>query len=473
MPNKRLSGEGSIRLRKDGRYEVRISGGIDFKTGQQTRISRYAETEEEALQILHKLSLAMADKNRTQNYDVTLADWLDYWMDLYMKHTLKQSTRVGYETYARKHFKPALGQIRLVDITPQLLQQFYNYKIEAEGLSAKTIANLNLYLHKALEQACKEGILEINPASALNLPRTHRKEIMILNRDEQAALVRASRQHRYGVFIRLVLVTGLRLGELLGLQWEDIDFRRNMLYVRRTLNRLHNPNLPENYNGNKTEIVLQEPKSENAVRSIPLLPGAVQDLLQWKNVQFADKQAAGAAYVDSGMIVTNPLGGYIEPRTFSDYYRQIQKIAGLRHITFHALRHTFASRAMEQGMDNKTLSVLLGHYSVSFTLDTYAHVLDDHKWEGMNLMQELYTIDQTVPTQQAYPILFTTVPNGYIVTAPDFPQVQFQTDTMEHGLETARQQMQDELLTMIYPPAATELNTIPLGTGQYAMQIII
>jgi len=115
-------------------------------------------------------------------------------------------------------------------------------------------------------------------------------------------------------------------------------------------------------------------------------------LRDWKAVQDNDRALAGDNYCDSGMVVTNPLGGYIEPRTFKDYYNNILELAGLRHFTFHALRHTFASRAMEQGMDAKTLSVILGHYSVSFTLDTYAHVLNAHKIQGMALMENLYYV---------------------------------------------------------------------------------
>ena len=473
MQKTRCDGEGNIRLRKDGRYEVRLSGGIDFSTGQPIRISRYAKTEGEAIQLLHQLSLTIGKSNRIHNQNITLAEWLDLWMEVYMKHNLKQSTQAGYETYARKHFKPALGQIRLIDITPQLLQQFYNYKMEAENLSPKTINNLNMYLHKALEQAFKEGIIPANPASALNLPRASRPQVEILTRDEQAQLIRASRQHRYGVFVRLVLATGLRLGELLGLRWEDIDFRLNMLHIRRTLNRLPIVNRPENYQGRRTEIVIQEPKTQNSVRTIPLHAGVLQDLLQWRRVQDTDRAVAGEKYVDSGMIVTNPLGGYVEPRTFADYYHQMLQMAGLRHFNFHALRHTFASRAMEQGMDNKTLSVLLGHYSVAFTMDTYAHVLDDHKWEGMQLMEDLYTIDQSMPTQQLYPILLTPDKGGgYLVTAPDFSQVQFHAATMEEGIVSAQQTIQEAVLSMVYPPSATELGAIQVLPGQFAMQVM-
>lgn len=430
--SKRRNGEGSIRQKSNGCYEVRISGVTDFQTGKKTRISRYAATEQEAVQLLHSLSVTVGSKKIT---NMTLGEWLDFWMEVYARNTLKQSTQMSYETYAKRHFKPALGDYPLTEITPRLLQQLYNYKVQTEGLSPKAISNLNLYLHKALEQAVREGLIPTNPASALNLPHVERPTIDVLTREEQGRLVQASYQHRYGVFIRLVLATGLRLGELLGLRWENINFRSNMLNVCQTLNRLQIPGLPDNYSGPKTEIVIQPPKSANSLRSIPLLPGAVQDLLCWRSVQEADQQAAGDAYVNSGFVVTNPLGGYIEPRTFSDYYHRILDLAGLRHFNFHALRHTFATRAMEQGMDEKTLSTLLGHYSISFTMDTYAHVLDTHKWEGINLMNDLYSAGQPAIQPQGYPILVTPQDGSFLVNAPDFPEIQVNAPTMETGVE--------------------------------------
>lgn len=472
MAKTRKNGEGTIRLREDGRWEVRISGGIDFETGQPVRISKYAHTEEEAVQLLHRLSFQMGT-NQMKISNMTLGEWLDLWLQVYMRHSLKQSTYNSYATYARNHFKPALGNVRLEDLTPRMLQQFYNYKMERENLAPKTIRNLNLYLHKALGQAQKEGLIFSNPATGVNLPKSQRPQIEILTRDEQARLVQASFQHRYGVFIRLVLLTGIRLGELLGLRWEDIDFRTNMLYIRRTLNRLQKQDLPKEYTGAKTEIVLQEPKTENSVRSIPLLHQLVQDLVNWRQVQRTDQKAAGDAYVDSGMIVTNPLGGYIEPRTFSDYYHEMLDLAGLRHFTFHALRHTFASRALEQGMDEKTLSVLLGHYSVAFTLDTYAHVLNDHKWAGINLMEELYAIHQTPPQNLAYPVVVTPDINGYHFAVPDFPEINFLAPEMDSGVSTVTQTLRDAAASMQFPPAATSVTEIPLLPGQFILQIIL
>ena len=390
MSRSRTRGEGSIRQRPNGLWKVRITLNVDFESGAPKRISRYAHTHEEAVRILHELSF-MNEHNPSSFNPVKLGEWLDLCLSVYIKNSVKQSTFVSYAGYVRTYFKPSLGDIYLRDITPRLLQQYYNYLYENGILSPKSISNLNLFLHHALEYAVAEGYIQTNPAENVSLPRREKAQVDILTRDEQFALMQASYQHRYGVFIRLTLFTGLRIGELLGLRWEDIDFLGRLLHVRRTLNRLCKVNNPANPNDATTEIVLQSPKSENSMRVVPLLPETINDLLAWREVQKQDAAMSPGTYVDSGMIVTNPNGGMIEPRTFHDYYEAILKLAGLRHLTFHALRHTFASRALEQGMDAKTLSVILGHASVAFTLDRYAHVLVDHKIEEMNRMQSLYT----------------------------------------------------------------------------------
>lgn len=473
MPRARSNGEGNIRLRSDGRWEIRITTDVDFMTGQVKRISRYANTREEAITLLHELSIAY-NSNPNLKEHVTLKAWMQTWLNVYMQRSIKQSTYLSYEGYLRNHFSPVLGDVLLQDLSPRLLQQFFNYKQEHENLSAKTIVNMNLCLHKCLDHACKEGYILSNPASSINLPRGERPQIEILSRDEQGRLVQASYQHRYGIFIRLTLVTGLRIGELLGLRWEDVDYTAGLLYVRRTLNRLNKVNLPAGYTGPRTEIVIQEPKSKNSIRTIPLLPAVLQELSFWRNSQQSDKQLAGDQYSDSGMLVTNPFGGYVEPRTFKDYYNQIITSAGLRHFTFHALRHTFASRAMEQGMDSKTLSVLLGHASVSFTLDTYTHVLTDYKREGMQLMETLYNLApaELPGSNLLYPVIVTAGENGaYTLTAPDFPSLRFTAPTLEYGLQTIPELLQEEISGFVYPPSPTPVNQLSLEPGAFLLQL--
>lgn len=387
---KRHNGEGSIRQKPNGRYEVRISGR-DMETGKSTRISKYADTLDEAVDIQHALSVAMVQTPQYLQNNTTVGEWLDNWLTTYMQHTLKQSTYKSYETYVRKHFKPSLGTIKLKELTPRTLQIFYNYKQEQENLSPKTISNLNMCLHKALAQAQSEGLILSNPSGSVSLPPLIKPHIEVLTREQQARLVQASYQFRYGVFVRMTLVTGLRLGEVVGLRWCDIDFYTNMLHVNQTLNRLQR--YDDDEADSKTEIVTQTPKSQNSIRNIPMLPELVMDLQNWRTVQMQDAAAMGTSYFDSGLIATQENGLYVEPRLMREYYQKMLAAANLPNYNFHALRHTFATRAMEQGMDAKTLSILLGHYSVGFTLDTYAHVLTDQKWTAMQTMANMYNME--------------------------------------------------------------------------------
>lgn len=470
MPKTKLNGEGSIRKREDGLYEVRVSAGKAANCGGYKRISKYARTEEEAVRLLHELQYF---KDQSPNYinTMTLGEWMDICLVVYLKNSLKQSTYNSYVCYIEKHFKTVLGHVLLSDLNPRMLQLFYNRKLEVEGLSRKTVINLNLFLHRVLSFAVGEGYIRTNPVESLNLSRGQKPEIEVLTWDEQAALIQHSYKHRYGVFVRLALFTGVRLGELLGLKWEDVDLSGKMIHIRRTLSRLNKMKRPDDPSVNTTEIVIGTPKSQNSVRSIPVIPGMMQELLGWRAVQERDRELAGDAYMASGMVVTNELGGYIEPRTFRDYYEQILAISGLKHYTFHALRHTFATRAMEQGMDAKTLSMILGHYSVSFTMDTYTHVQDKHKIEAMSLMDELYQDAMTAKSYVYAVILTMNLDNTVTLTVPDFPNIVMENMDFNCGIQLVKEKISEEVLTMFMPPVPTPSEQIPLAAGQMIVQI--
>lgn len=470
MPKTKLNGEGSIRKREDGLYEVRVSAGKAANCGGYKRISKYARTEGEAVRLLHELQYF---KDQSPNYinTMTLGEWMDICLEVYLKNSLKQSTYNSYVCYIEKHFKPVLGHVLLSDLNPRMLQLFYNHKLEVEGLSRKTVINLNLFLHRVLSFAVGEGYIRTNPAESLNLSRGQKPEIEVLTWDEQAALIQHSYKHRYGVFVRLALFTGVRLGELLGLKWEDVDLSGKMIHIRRTLSRLNKMKRPDDPSVNTTEIVIGTPKSQNSVRSIPVIPGMMQELLGWRAVQERDRELAGDAYMASGMVVTNELGGYIEPRTFRDYYEQILAISGLKHYTFHALRHTFATRAMEQGMDAKTLSMILGHYSVSFTMDTYTHVQDKHKIEAMSLMDELYQ-DAMTAKSYVYAVILTMNPDNTVtLTVPDFPNIVMENMDFNCGIQLVKEKISEEVLTMFMPPVPTPSEQIPLAVGQMIVKV--
>ncbi len=314
-----------------------------------------------------------------------------------------------------------------------------------------------------------EHYIDYNPCDAVNLPRNEKPQIEIFTREEQQRLIYISYNFRYGIFIILTLATGIRLGELLGLRWEDIDYKKNMLTIKRTLNRL--PKVDYNGIGNSTEIVIQTPKTKNSIRSIPLISNIANELLQWKNVQKNDAMMAGAAHHDSGFLVTNQFGGYVEPRTFKDFYNKILKASGLGHYTFHALRHTFATRAMEQGMDGKTLSILLGHYSVAFTLDTYTHVLDSQKHEEMKLMEDLFSMSSASQTQ-SYAVVVTPIPNSFLLNPVDFENMSIQADNLQYGIQHLQTAIAQKL-TNRYPPTPTPINEIVLNQNDFVVMITV
>ena len=421
--------ESNIRQRTDGRWEVRLSAGIDYKTGKPRRTSTCCSTRQEAIAILQQ----QAHEVRTQGWrdpmSVTLGEWYEYWLNTYMKDTVKQST---YASYLNKHFC-VLGKILLKKLEPHTLQEFYNYKFREEGLSPKTLRNYHMALHKCLQQAVKEHLLVYNPCDAVTLPSGEKPEIRVFTNDQQQALVKASYHHRYGVFIRLDLCTGLRMGELLALKWEDIDFSTAQLHVRRTINRL--AKYEAHAGESKTEIVFGTPKTKNSRRIIPLTRTMIDELTRWKNLQAQDKLRAGDKFTDNGFVVTNEFGHYIEQKTFKDYYDRMLKDADVGHFTFHALRHTFATRALERGMDCKTLSAILGHYSVAFTMDTYVHSMDEHKRNEMNKMDDMFGVQYSISVEnQPYPVLCTITADGCTAHAPDFPKIAIQAPTLDAAL---------------------------------------
>ena len=207
--------EGNIRQRADGRWEVRLSAGIDYKTGKPRRTSTCCNTRQEAIAILQQ----QAHEVRTQGWhdpmSVTLGEWYEYWLDTYMKDTVKQSTYASYRSYLNKHFC-VLGKILLKKLEPHTLQEFYNYKFREEGLSPKTLRNYHMALHKCLQQAVKERLLVYNPCDAVTLPSGKKPEISVFTNDQQRALVQASYRHRYGVFYPLRLVYRITHGGVAG-----------------------------------------------------------------------------------------------------------------------------------------------------------------------------------------------------------------------------------------------------------------
>ncbi len=390
MSKKKANGEGSISKRKDGRYMARYT--LDGK-----RYAIYGSTFEEVRVKLTE-SLSNIDKGtHVIASNSTLSQWLREWLVTYALPTVKQSTYISYESYVRLHLEPELGTTKLTALSVEQLQRFFNQK--QKTLSSKSLRNIYNMLHICLNQALINGHIVRNPIQGVKLPPIPKQEITILSPEEQTALHAAAEESptlaAFGII--LTLSTGVRLGELLGLQWGDLDHANHTVRIRRTVGRLQRVDedgklIKKETGVPTTEIVARTPKSVTAQRVIPLFPKVWEDLMLYHDKQQAQLSKQGILLTSTSPIFSTSTGAVYEPRTYEDLFKRTLKSAGLSGIHFHSLRHTFATRALEAGMDVKVLSSILGHAQASTTLNLYAHALPDHKRKSMEKMSAFYGV---------------------------------------------------------------------------------
>lgn len=327
------------------------------------------------------------------NSNSTLSEWLDTWLFEYIKPSIRPTTFNSYEYIARIHIKPYLGLIKLADLKTEHVQRLYNEKIQdgrydgLGGLSSRTIKYIHFILNSALTQAVKVGILEKNVSDAAMLPRMKQKEIRVLTLDEQNRFLLAVAGERLAAAFILDLSTGLREGELLALRWQDINFEEYYLRVNRTLVRTK---IFDNNGKSISKLLFQEPKTKAGKRIVPFPDNISNVLSEHRHRQITEKIKAGDQYEDNDLVFCTELGKPIEPRNFTRIFYRIAKKAGLEGVNFHALRHTYATRLLELNEHPKVVQELLGHSSISITLDTYSHVIPEIKKSAANKLNKLF-----------------------------------------------------------------------------------
>jgi integrase len=371
MAKKRGNNEGSIVRRKDGRWMASITIGRDSQTGKLKRACFYGKTRQQAADQLAK---ALSDLNRgafVAPHKLTVGQWLKTWLWEYKRPGVRPLTFMSYEALVRCHLQPTLGHIPLRDLRPDQVQGFYNAKRDA-GLSPRTVRCLHTVLHGALKQAMKNQLVMRNISEATTLPRKHTRKIRPFTLDEMHRLLTAIQQDRWFPAVLLDLGTGLRRGELLALRWQDIDLQTGLLQVRQSLERvkIHGTT----YEGKKTRLLFQEPKTSYGRRTVPIPEDIVEELKRHKARQAQEKLLLGPAYEDHGLVFCHPNGQPIDPKSFSRRFEWMLKSASLPHLRFHDARHTFATLMLELGESPKTVQSMLGHSSIAITLDIYSHV---------------------------------------------------------------------------------------------------
>ena len=375
MPKKRANGEGNIRKRKDGRWEGRYTAGYDPNTGKRINKNVLGRTQAEVKQKLAKAMAEIQQIDVSRSDDYTVATWLKTWYNLYAQPNVRISTANRYELMINTYTIPRIGNVKLSKLTSRQLQKLYKDLLdhgrvrrgrnEAPGLSSTTVHSVHLMLHCAFERAVKERLIPRNPTDDCIAPKVRKVEMKILPLEHMKAYLDAAQARGLLPMFYLELVSGLRKGELVALLWSDLDIDDRTISVSKQYVR--------NPDGTRT---LSQPKTDTSIRMVSI-PQTAVDLL----VQEHEK------HPNNPYMFPSPVTGEMyHPDSVVKFHEKLLKDAGLEHINFHGLRHTFATMALQNGVDIKTVSNMLGHYDAGFTLRTYTHATRQKQDEAAQTM---------------------------------------------------------------------------------------
>lgn len=342
----------NIYKRADGRYEGRYIKSYDM-SGRAIYGYVYSRNYADAK---IKLSQCKSDNlKRKSGSSMTLSEWFNVWIE--SENNIKESTKQLYKRHIKNHIIPKLGTFILKKLNHDILQSFI-YSLQ---LAPSTVKLIFTILKSALAGAMRKGFIT-NIWSEIKLPKSTKTEVIILTPQEQSQLENIlSEENDIGILICLYM--GLRIGELCALKWSDVDFINGVIHINGTQVRVDG------------ELKITSPKSKSSIRTIPIPDMLIKKLKSHRN--------------HSNYVLSHN-GGMVDVRAYRRRFKKLLEIASLPNIKFHALRHTFSSRALEVGMDYKTLSEILGHASVAITMDLYVHSLDEYKKNQINKLNVIF-----------------------------------------------------------------------------------
>jgi integrase len=372
---KRGNGEGSITRRSDGRWMARYM--VHTADGPKRKYI-YGKTRQE---VAEELSKALSDRASGFVFDagtLTLGGYLDRWLSHSVRGSVRQRTFERYEQIARVHIKPTLGRIKLKAITPTHVRGLYREKLD-DGLAPRTVQYIHTTLRKALKEAVQDGLIPRNAADAVKAPRPAKKEINPLAPEQARIFLEMASGDRFEALYLLAIHCGLREGELLGLKWDDLDLEAGTLSVRRTLSET------------KELGRIFEPPKNGKGRSIKLTPGAIEALRGHLQCQLDEIERAGDRYQDQGLVFPSRAGTPMNAKNLTARsFKPLLIKACLPHsVRLHDLRHTCATLLFRRGVHPKIVQELLGHATISITLDTYSHVLPNMQGEAVAAMESV------------------------------------------------------------------------------------
>ena len=376
---KRGNNEGSIRKRQDGRWEAQYS--IKRQSdGKTVRRSLYSKSRQEVQEKLQEVLVSIHQDEYIEPSRITVGQWLYQWLRVYCLSLKKNSTCAGYEDEIKLHIVPYLGSIHLQDLKPQQVQLAVNALVQ-QGKAPATVRKAHAILHAALGRAVIDQMIKHNPSEYTVLPKMERRDIRYLTQTEQKRFIQHLPDCSVGRALYFILGTGIRAGELSGLRWSDVQDDR--FTVRQTVRR--NRDFSEDA-PTRTHLEFGTPKSNAGHRTIPLTTKMQELIQEHRRLQAATRLATGGEWNDNDLVFCTEIGTPYELRNLNRVLHRTLKEAGLHTMGAHSLRHSFATRAVEAGMDIRTLSEILGHTQVSLTMQLYVHSNMETKKKEMEKM---------------------------------------------------------------------------------------
>lgn len=407
--NRRAQGTGSIykkTVTRNGKeysfWEAQTTIGYDSGTGKQIRKTFTGKTQKEVREKMQAAAVAVQNGDYFEPSRMTLGEWFDIWLSEYCGDK-KYLTVKQYRSMTETHIKPALGAVKLSKLTTPQIQKFYNelcktgrtikrkdskgnHIVEKTGLSPKTVKNIHGILTKCLSTAVEVGYLKSNPAERAKPPRIDPKEIAPLTEEQLKQLLTACEVSEYAPIYKLIVFTGLREGEALGLTWDCVDFQKGTLRINKQLQRRPAKD------GGYTLAPLKNDKT----RVLALTPFVSQILRQQYTRQTEARLKAGELWQGwqsseerkTALVFTKPDGKNVAAPSLYKHYKRIAASIGAPNSRVHDLRHTYAVLALQNGDDVKTVQTSLGHATAAFTLDVYGHTTDRMRQESAARMQK-------------------------------------------------------------------------------------
>ena len=386
---RRISGDGSVYQDKNGRWiaSLGVGTGVD---GKRKRAKRTRKTEREAAQALRELHAKKLERRLQSNERQTVNDLYSQWEIYGLSENLRESTRQDYIFLAKRYVLPVLGKMRLVDVDTNTIDRWI-YGMKKKGYSAQTRKKARQNAFSIFKYGIKQRIILINPVAGSVVPnkdedlKTQVKKP--LNKVEWMDYLDAFRKTDLDTFVHVGALLGLRRSEIIGLNWSDVDFDEKYLHVRRSAREV-TVRRPDG--SSSTSLVLNDPKTMHSRRKLVMNQVLIDALKRQLIRQKEAKLAAGSAWTDTGAVFTTSIGTRLYPSNVFKRYKKLTESLGLRYVRIHDLRHTVAVLLLDDEIPLESVSRLLGHSSLSITMDIYARNVQSVADRGAKGMADLY-----------------------------------------------------------------------------------